>query len=366
MSILYPGTVDSFTSPSGTSTTDSPDHALQHTNHNLAIIALEQVIGTTAGTSILKNFTAGGFALNGVGGTLSNGIIGTPTITGGTATALTLGTPVINNAIVGSPTVTNGTINNATFGTPTLNSPVITLSSDATGDIFYRSSGGTVTRLAIGAASKFLTTDGTTPSWAFTNTADGWISVSDTWTYASASTVTVPSGAASLYKKGDRVKFTQTTVKYFVITGVADTVLTFAVNTDYVVANAAISAISYSHQANPIGFPEKFNFTSTITSGTGSLTTVDGSASYYYIIGSFCYLMVNILITTNGTGATDIRATFPVATTDMTQGGYGSSPSLIPLMVTFNTTTQLNIRKYDGTYPGADGRYLGATVIYKY
>lgn len=366
MAILFPGTVDSFTSPSGTSTLDSPDHALQHTNHNLAIVALEQVIGTTAGTSILKNFTAGGFALNGVGGTLSNGIIGTPTITGGTATAMTLGTAVINNAIVGSPTVTNGTINSATFGTPTLNSPIITLSSDATGDIFYRSSGGTVARLAIGSTNKFLTTNGTTPSWAVTSTADGWTLVSDTWTYLSVSSVTVPSGAASLYQKGDRVKLTQTTVKYFVIVGVTDTTLTFAVNTDYTVANAAISAISYSHQENPLGFPVKFLFTPTITSGTGTLTTVANSGSFYYINGGFCYLFVALLITTNGTGGGDIRATFPLATLDTTFGGNGNRLSGLALSVLYNTTTQLSIKKYDGTYPGADSTYLAATAIYAY
>src|ERR1035437_3000227 len=33
---------------------------------------------------------------------------------------------------------------------------------------------------------------------------DGWTPVSDSWIYASASTITVPSGAASLYQKGDR------------------------------------------------------------------------------------------------------------------------------------------------------------------
>ena len=67
---------------------------------------------------------------------------------------------------------------------------------------------------------------------------DGWQAVSDSWSYASASTITVPSGAASLYKVGDKIKWTQTTVKYGVIRTVADTLLTIIVNTDYVVTNA--------------------------------------------------------------------------------------------------------------------------------
>src|SRR3990167_3778548 len=88
--------------------------------------------------------------------------------------------------------------------------------------------------------------------------ADGWIAATGTWTYASASTITVPSGAASLYRVGDKIKWTQTTVKYGVISAVADTVLTIIVNTDYTVANAAITLNYYSHDENPLGFPNDF------------------------------------------------------------------------------------------------------------
>ncbi len=93
--------------------------------------------------------------------------------------------------------------------------------------------------------------------------SDGWTPTNETWTYASASTITVPSGAASKYQKGDRIKWTQTTVKYGVIVSVANTVLTIAVNTDYVVTNAAISANYYSHALNPQGYPGWFNWTPT-------------------------------------------------------------------------------------------------------
>jgi len=102
-----------------------------------------------------------------------------------------------------------------------------------------------------------------------TTLIDGWTPADATWTYASASTITVPSGAASIYQKGDRIKWTQTTVKYGVIVAVADTLLTIAVNTDYTVANAAISANYFSHQANPLGYPTWFSFTPTETSGSG-------------------------------------------------------------------------------------------------
>jgi len=127
---------------------------------------------------------------------------------------------------------------------------------------------------------------------------DGWSPADETWTYASASTITVPSGAASKYQKGDRIKWTQTTVKYGVITAVADTTLTIAVNTDYTVANAAISANYYSHQANPIGYPGWFTLAAPtwtvgeIDNGSGGQPTttehevrVDGNLCITRILG---------------------------------------------------------------------------------
>lgn len=92
---------------------------------------------------------------------------------------------------------------------------------------------------------------------------DGWTPVVDSWSYVSGSTISVPAGAASLYAVGDKIKFTQTTVKYFYITAVADTVLTVTGGIDYTVVDAAISAVSYSHQSSPVGFPQWFAYTPT-------------------------------------------------------------------------------------------------------
>jgi hypothetical protein len=99
--------------------------------------------------------------------------------------------------------------------------------------------------------------------WVAINGAlDGWTPTGETWSYASANTITVPTGAANRYQKGDRAKWTQTTVKYGVIIAVADTLLTIAINADYVVTNLAISVNYYSHQLSPIGYPCWFNYTS--------------------------------------------------------------------------------------------------------
>ena len=133
----------------------------------------------------------------------------------------------------------------------------------------------------------------------------GWYAVGDTWTYASANTITVPTGAANRYQKGDRIKWTQTTVKYGVIIAVADTLLTILKNTDFVVANAAISLNYYSHELNPIGYPCWFNVAApifiTIDNGSGGQPTT--SNNRVSIIGSQCFVHYR------GNGIKDVTGT---------------------------------------------------------
>jgi hypothetical protein len=162
--MAFPNTIDVFNNPAGTNflSDGTVDHALQHTNANNAIINIENNLGTNSGTSVIKNFVAGDFATRinssnilqqNLQGTFNNSVIGTPAIKGGTA----------NNQVVGTPTITGGTANNETLGTPT-----IILGSDAQGDLYYRSSGGTVNRLGVGNAGQFLKTGGASvdPSWS--------------------------------------------------------------------------------------------------------------------------------------------------------------------------------------------------------
>jgi hypothetical protein len=146
---------------------------------------------------------------------------------------------------------------------------------------------------------------------------DGWQGINDSWSYASATTITVPSGAASLYQIGDRIKITQTTVKYFYIISLTDTVLTVSGGSDYTVANAAISAIYVSHQSNPIGFPGNFNFSPAraVSGGTvPTYTTID--LSYFRMEGTMvyvCFSWVNLSGGTAGAGTNPLTFSLPVA-----------------------------------------------------
>lgn len=159
--MAYPSSIDTDAVSAGTSPLSSPDHSNRHNTVGSAMIAVETVLGTNSGTAILKNFTAGKFAVSDNAGTLNNAIVGTPRITGGTASSFILGTSTIQggtvaNAVIGtstvqggtlasniisSPTVsggvfTSGTINGATLGTPTIGTIAVS---------------GTVAPLSVGA-----------------------------------------------------------------------------------------------------------------------------------------------------------------------------------------------------------------------
>ena len=93
---------------------------------------------------------------------------------------------------------------------------------------------------------------------------DGWISAGETWTYASADdptfTFTVAADVTTKYSVGMKIKLTQGTVKYFIITAVStysggNTTITVYGGTDYDLANATISNPYYSPVKCPYGFP---------------------------------------------------------------------------------------------------------------
>ena len=104
----------------------------------------------------------------------------------------------------------------------------------------------------------------------------GWREVSDSWTYASATSITVPSDATLKYSVGDKLRLTQSTVKYFYITAVGATTLTITGGTSYTLVNAAISDISYSKAESPLGHPIWLNYTPPITNITNTNGTLVG------------------------------------------------------------------------------------------
>lgn len=83
----------------------------------------------------------------------------------------------------------------------------------------------------------------------------GWTASGESWTYATATTITVPTDATTKYDEGMIVRFSQSTggTKYAVITNVAATVLTLRMLGGATLANEAITSTYYSTVASPIG-----------------------------------------------------------------------------------------------------------------
>jgi hypothetical protein len=109
----YPSSIDTFNIIDTSRYEDEAGYVLhQHLNaHGSATNAIETTLGTNSGTSVLKDFTAGEFAVaRNAGGTLTD--------------TITLGT--FNNGVLGTPAITGGTYNTGTFGTPTLINPIVT------------------------------------------------------------------------------------------------------------------------------------------------------------------------------------------------------------------------------------------------
>jgi hypothetical protein len=108
-------------------------------------------------------------------------------------------------------------------------------------------------------------------------------------------------------------------------------------------------------------------FTPTVTSLTGTLTTVSAVGQYKQI-GKSVFININITITTNGTGATLIKCTLPFTTEINTCNISGSEIAVTGKSIkgtAYGTDNFMYITNYDNSYPGADGAVLNLTGVYQ-
>lgn len=154
------------------------------------------------------------------------------------------------------------------------------------------------------------------------NNQVGWIA--DTgWSYTSATTITVPAGAASRYSKGDKFKLTANAVvlQGYIVT-IADTLLTVVGD---VLTNHAFSAIYYSHEGTPLGFTHWFNYTPTLAQGVSTNIAKTVTLSTLRISGMVCECLFRLDATGAGTAGSAITVSLP--TTALNSGadavGFG-------------------------------------------
>lgn len=145
-------------------------------------------------------------------------------------------------------------------------------------------------------ATKYL--DGTgaysTPAGSSGLPTDGWNSSSG-WSYSSADAPTyviaTSSDLSGTIPVGARIKLTQTTVKYFIVTAISSTTITVygggnTSSPSYTLANASITSPYWSPAKVPFGFPvdpATWTYTVTDTSDRSQASPVNGT---WYNLGS--------------------------------------------------------------------------------
>ena len=166
--------------------------------------------------------------------------------------------------------------------------------TEAQGDIIYHD-GSIWNRLPKGTDGQYLKLASSIPSWASIGDWNAYTAVTPTTgTFDAPSYPIVFAGVdltTTLYP-GMRVKITQSTVKYFIITAVSfstDTTVTLYGGTDYsLVASGttAISAFSYSTAKAPAGFPLDPTKWTVDASFSGQSTQASPVSGTWYNIGT--------------------------------------------------------------------------------
>lgn len=111
------------------------------------------------------------------------------------------------------------------------------------------------------------------------------------------------------------------------------------------------------------------SYTPTLSAGTGTLTSASAIGSYAQR-GKLITVRVQIAITTNGTAASTLRFTLPVATAGTLGATFhgkerASTGKSVEGFVDGGGQTIVALQFYDGTYPGANGYVINAIGTYE-
>lgn len=173
--------------------------------------------------------------------------------------------------------------------------------------------------------------------------SSGWIPAGETWTYASATTFTISGDQTAKYGKGDKLWLTQTSSKYFYIVAVSysnpNTTITVCAGDVYSLANAAITSPFYSKAQSPVGFPDWFTWTPTLTGFSANPTT---TIALFRLDGTTCTIQIH-QIGAGTSNATTFTISLPItAATRATliwanlvrtynNGAYNTSPGFLTI-----------------------------------
>jgi uncharacterized protein YgiM (DUF1202 family) len=203
----------------------------------------------------------------------------------------------------------------------------------------------------------------------FSGTIDGWISANETWTYASATVINVPSGATSRYQKGDKIKLTQAaSTKYFYVIDVASTTLTITGGVSYTITSDSITNVAYSRESNPFGFPPYMTLGTPTWTASGTAFTNQPTTNNFYmtIVGAKCIVdaAVGLHAISGGTGV--FIATFSAGLHPTLAAGIGAAYNVSAPVggggYCYSAAGGFRFMKYDGTAIATNSQYFNGHV----
>lgn len=147
---------------------------------------------------------------------------------------------------------------------------------------------------------------------------DGWIPFNATLTYVSANSFSLVGDWTDRISKGDKIKVTDTTIKYFsvfsVVFSAGTTTVSITAGIDNTLSGGAITLPFLSHDVSPAKFPGWFNWTPSYSaSGAMTWTSVTTNTAKFRIERDACFFMIDADGTTGGTASNHLYATLPVA-----------------------------------------------------
>jgi hypothetical protein len=172
-----------------------------------------------------------------------------------------------------------------------------------TADVIIDPAGGN--QLTSSASGLYVAASGGTPD-------DGWIAAGETWTFDSATTITVPTDATTKYQPGDKIKLDDGGTKYANIIAVSATLLTITGTT---LSGGAITNPYYSRAEEPFGFPTYFTWVTTVSASGAMTATADyvtyGYIGNYYLKGLVVHFTLLVAYTVGGVSDLYVYYTLP-------------------------------------------------------
>jgi hypothetical protein len=159
----------------------------------------------------------------------------------------------------------------------------------------------------------------------------GWIADAGTWSYSSADAptfvISINADMTAVLSPGMRIKLTQTSVKYFIVTAVGAfsggaTLITVYGGTDYTLVSATITNPYYSVVKAPLGFPLDAAKWTVRVADTGHRMQVSPTQNTWYNLGSVSISLpigawlvrYQVLLGCDASSGTSLSATITLST----------------------------------------------------